>query len=238
LHENIFFNLSKQPRVKTRGIDASGYTRPTSSDNFIYGLKPVELRQNIKAVGYDTAGNKVCEATHVTAGEPAAVKLTKLGPETLPADGANLALFQVEVVDARGQRCPTAMNMIDFELKGPAEWRGGIAQGPDNYILSKSLPVECGVNRVLFRSTTEPGKITLNAGSEGLREASAEMVSSPVEVIDGLSRHIPSANLPSYLVRGPTPQGPSYTISRVPVRISGTSAGTNANEAGRSYDDN
>jgi len=40
--------LSKQPRVKTRGIAASGYTRPTSSDNFIYGLKPVELRQNIK----------------------------------------------------------------------------------------------------------------------------------------------------------------------------------------------
>jgi len=39
---------SKQPRVKTRGIAASGYTRPTSSDNFIYGLKPVELRQNIK----------------------------------------------------------------------------------------------------------------------------------------------------------------------------------------------
>jgi len=39
---------SKQPRVKTRGIATSGYTRPTSSDNFIYGLKPVELRQNIK----------------------------------------------------------------------------------------------------------------------------------------------------------------------------------------------
>ncbi len=42
------YSTSKQPRVKTRGIAASGYTRPTSSDNFIYGLKPVELRQNIK----------------------------------------------------------------------------------------------------------------------------------------------------------------------------------------------
>lgn len=39
---------SKQPRVKTRGIAASGYARPTSSDNFIYGLTPVELRQNFK----------------------------------------------------------------------------------------------------------------------------------------------------------------------------------------------
>jgi len=39
---------SKQPRIKIRGIAASGYARPTSSDNFIYGLKPVELRQNTK----------------------------------------------------------------------------------------------------------------------------------------------------------------------------------------------
>ncbi len=39
---------SKQPRVKTRGIAASGYACPTSSDNFIYGFTPVELRQNIK----------------------------------------------------------------------------------------------------------------------------------------------------------------------------------------------
>jgi len=35
--------------------------------------------------------------------------------------------------------------MIHFDLKGPAEWRGGIAQGPENYILSKDLPVEGGV---------------------------------------------------------------------------------------------
>jgi len=33
---------------KTRGIAAPGYARPTASDNFIYGLKSVELRQNLK----------------------------------------------------------------------------------------------------------------------------------------------------------------------------------------------
>ena len=206
---------------------------------FLFTFDNIEWQPGtIKAIGYDAAGKKVCEARHVTVGEPAAVKLTKLGPETLPADGTDLALFQVEVVDAKGQRCPTALNMINFELNGPAEWRGGIAQGPDNYILSKSLPVECGVNRVLVRSTTEAGKITLTAGSERLGGAFAEMVSVPVKVSNGLSQKIPSANMPSYLGRGPTPQGPSYKISRVPVHIGGTSAGANANEAGRSYDDN
>ncbi len=48
LYPEKYFSFSKQPRVKTRGIAASGYTRPTSSDNFIYGLKPVELRRKIK----------------------------------------------------------------------------------------------------------------------------------------------------------------------------------------------
>jgi hypothetical protein len=206
---------------------------------FLFTFENIEWQPGtIKAVGYNASDNKVCEAQHVTAGEPAAVKLTKLGPQTLCADGTDLALFQVEVVDAKGQRCPTAMNMIDFDLKGPAEWRGGIAKGPDNYILSKSLPVECGVNRVLIRSKIEAGEITLTADSEGLKPAVVEVVSEPMKVIDGLSREIPGTGLPSYLGRGPTPRGPSYTVSRIPVRISDTSAGANADEADHSYDDN
>ena len=72
--------------------------------------------------------------------------------------------------------------VIQFELAGPAEWRGGIAQGPDNYILAKRLPVECGVNRVLIRSTPAPGRIILTARSEGLEPASIDIQSRPVPV--------------------------------------------------------
>ena len=82
-----------------------------------------------------------------------------------------MALIDVEVVDKDGNRCPTALNMINFDLTGPAEWRGGIAQGPENYILSKSLPVEGGVNRVLLRSTTKAGKIVLGERAAGLKSA-------------------------------------------------------------------
>jgi len=77
------------------------------------------------------------------------------------ANGADLSLIEVEVVDANGNRCPTALNLISFNMTGPAEWRGGIAQGPDNYILSRELPVECGVNRFLVRSTMMPGRSVL-----------------------------------------------------------------------------
>ena len=57
------------------------------------------------------------------------------------ADGADMTLVDVEVVDADGNRCPTALNLIKFDLQGPAEWRGGgIAVGTNNFILSKVLP--------------------------------------------------------------------------------------------------
>jgi beta-galactosidase len=130
------------------------------------------------------------------------------------------------------------LNMINFSLSGPAQWRGGIAQGPDNYILSKSLPVECGVNRVLIRSTTTAGKITLTAGSERLKPASVELISKPVKVTDGLSLEMPGEGLPSYLERGPTPQAKPLKLSRKPVRIANSVAGTNNDRAALSYDDN
>jgi beta-galactosidase len=40
-----------------------------------------------------------------------------------------MALVDVEVVDAAGNRCSTAFNKVHFTLSGAAEWRGGIAQG-------------------------------------------------------------------------------------------------------------
>ena len=74
--------------------------------------------------------------------------------------------------------------IVKFDLKGEAEWRGGIAQGEDNYILSKDLPVECGVNRVLIRSTTKAGKLILTAKAKGLPEASITLETIPVEKVD------------------------------------------------------
>jgi beta-galactosidase len=156
----------------------------------------------------------------------------------LKADGADVVLAQVEVVDANGNRCPTALNMIDFKLEGNAEWRGGLAQGPDNYILSKTLPVEGGVNRVIIRSTTNPGQIVLSASSEGLKPATLAFKSIPVKVNNGLSLNMPYDGLSSNLKRGPTPSGPSFTPSRLALEIASATAGSNADQVAASYDDN
>ncbi|MFG6415541.1 sugar-binding domain-containing protein [Roseateles sp. DC23W] len=195
-------------------------------------FEPGELR----AIGLDKDGRKVCEDVRITAGAPAALKLTaQTHPQGLQADGADLALVQVEVVDAQGRRNPIALDTVKFTLDGPAEWRGGIAQGPGNFVLAKELPVEGGVNRVLVRSTTEAGAITLRVEAQGLAPAVVELRSQPVAVSGGLSRRMPADGVPAQSVRGPTPATPSFTVSRVAVPVA--SATADSGSAASAFDD-
>lgn len=210
------------------------------SYHFLFTFKDIKWESGtVKAVGYSKSGKVIGENENITAGEPAAIRLKALAdPTGFKADGADMALIKVEVVDKEGRRNPVAFNMIDFTLEGPAEWRGGIAQGPGNYILAKNFPVELGVNRALIRSITKAGKITLTAKSNGLKSASIELETVPVAVEGGLSVLLPGADLPSNLEKGPTPLTPSFTMSRNPVEIVSATAGLNSDQARMSFDDN
>jgi hypothetical protein len=217
---------------------SKGFGEPGS--RFLYTWKDIQFQPGeMKAIGFDAAGKKLCETTIKTAGSPFAIKLT---PHTSPngwrADGADMALVDVEVVDAQGNRCPTALNLIKFDLDGPAEWRGGIAVGTNNFILSKELPVECGVNRVILRSLPKAGKITLNASAAGLKSTSIGLVSSSFSTTDGLSLTMPAAGLAARLGRGPTPTGDSVTPTRKTVRIVSATAGANTGQTKAAFDDN
>lgn len=193
----------------------------------------------LKAVSYNAAGDVLSESILKTAGKPVAIKLSSTeSPLGFSADGADLALVQVEVVDQNGQRCPTALNNIQFNLEGEGEWLGGIAQGPDNCIGATSLPVECGVNRALIRSTTTAGKIMVRASAKGLKPASINLQTKPVMVTGGLSLHLTGAGLPSNLKKGPTPLTPSFVVSRRSIAIVSATAGANQADAALSYDDN
>ena len=193
----------------------------------------------LEAVGYDAEGRECCRTALETAGTPAAIRLKAIqSPAGWKADGADMVLLEVEVTDAEGRRCPLADNPIHFEVEGPAEWRGGIAQGPENYILSQDLPVECGINRALLRSLTEAGKIRIKATAEGLQGAEIELATSPIVVKNGLSNYIPGDELAGRLTRGETPQTPSFTPSKIDVNILSATAGANTEKAVHSFDDN
>lgn len=210
------------------------------SENFLFTYPKVKWETGtLKAVSYDENGKQIAEKSLVTAKAAKKVKLTLIqSPAGFKADGADLVLVEVEVVDENGQRCPTALNMINFILKGPAEWRGGIAQGPNNYILSQSLPVEGGVNRVLIRSALAAGKIKLTATADKLEKAVLEFESKPIKVKNGLSKFLPSNELASNLDRGPTPKGVSFKPSRETLQIVNATAGANEKDVKASFDNN
>lgn len=210
------------------------------SYGFLYTFDKVKFEPGqLKAVGYDASLSVLANDVKQTVGRPVAVKLTSVtSPAGLWADGADIALFDVEVVDVDGKRCPSAFHDINFKLQGPATWMGGIAQAPGNGILSTVLPVECGVNRVMVRTGLKAGKITLSATASGLHAATATVVSKPVKSANGLSEFFPSQSLPSYLARGATPVTPSFVPSRTSVPIVLATAGSNGDNAKASFDDN
>lgn len=193
----------------------------------------------LEAVSYDSDRKEVSRYTITTAGEPASLKLTVMqNPEGFHADGADMALLQIEVVDKDGNRCPLDNRIVRFTLAGEAEWRGGIAQGTDNHILDTSFPVECGINRALIRSTTKAGKVVVTAQAKDLPVTSVTLQTIPVEVKNGLSEYLPQFTLKSLLEKGETPSSPSYEDTKVDVAIKSAVAGVNSEETINSFDDN
>lgn len=129
---------------------------------------------------------------------------------------------------------PYPSNQAATEQKIPLANSSALLDGPehpsvfDNFIRHQSLPVECGVNRVLVRSTTQPGNITLTCAAEGLQ---------PV-TIDLQTVRQPSSPLPLNLTRDETPSTPSYSDHSVSIDIVDATSGSNATALANSFDDN
>lgn len=163
-------------------------------NGYIYAFPAIKFAPGtIRTVG-KAGGAVVAQDQIETAGPATAIKLTPhTGPEGLQADGADVAFFDVEVVDAQGRRCPTDEARVDFKLTGPAIWRGGYNSGKVNSINKTYLETECGINRVAIRATLTAGTITLQATRDGLEPATLTLDSKPVKIQDGWSRELPAA---------------------------------------------
>jgi beta-galactosidase len=208
-------------------------------DGFLFVFKDVAYEAGtLRAITYNAADREASSMELRTAGPAAALRLTPhVSPFGWRADGADLALVDVEVVDAEGRRVPIATDLIRFDVEGPAEWRGGIAQGPGNYILERELPVEAGVNRVSLRSLETPGVVRITASAEGLASAVLTLDVRSPPPSNGVSP-IRGDDLPVRLGRGPTPPGPAFRPWRTSVRIASAKAGSNDANARMSFDDN
>ncbi|WP_281084812.1 glycoside hydrolase family 2 protein [Segatella bryantii] len=222
-------------------LNGKSLGRGKRSDEYLFTFQGVHYEAGkLEAVSY-IKGKEVSRYTLETAGKPDHIKLTPiLNPLGFKADGADVALVDVEIVDAQGHRCPLDNRMITFTQKGEGEWIGGIAMSNnkqntvDNFINSMTLPVECGINRIMVRSTTKPGILQLTASADGMQPVSLKLQTESIDQ----QHYNPGLTLASNLKRGETPNTPSYTDIRQTVAIVGVEAGSNAAEAALSYDDN
>ena len=259
-------------------INGKSIGKGERSDQFLFTWKDVKFEEGkIEAVAY-TNGQESSRYSIETAGKPDHIKLTAIqNPEGFKADGADMALIQVEVVDKEGRRCPLDNRTIHFNYQGEMEWLGGLAipneekqkklaskkesivvnkneteaekaarkandildstdsdNTFDNYIGSIDLPVECGVNRVLVRSTTTPGDIKIYAGADGIKGvAGIELKTEKVDI----DTYLPQYSLKCDLSRGETPSTPSYQDIKKTIDIVGVKAGSDNKTAKNSLDD-
>lgn len=161
-------------------------------NGYVFSFPDVEFAPgSLRAVGRK-AGKPVAEETLTTAGVPIQIKLTPIvGPQGLWADGVDVVLFDVEVVDAKGERCPTDDARIDFTCSGPGIWRGGYNSGKLDSTNNLFLNTELGINRVSVRSTLKPGTITVTASRAGLTPTRVQIVAKPVKFADGITTWMP-----------------------------------------------
>ena len=127
----------------------------------------------VRAVGYRN-GKKICEETVYTAGAPAALQAVADRTE-IRADGQDLAVLELSVLDERGRFVPTACLPVTVTVEGPVRILGagngdpafrGRERPEDPAARSFTIDTFNGLAQVLIQSTGEPGAATvqLNTG--------------------------------------------------------------------------
>jgi beta-galactosidase len=112
-------------------------------------------------------GKVVLTEKRETTGGPETIRLTADRTE-INADGDDVAVLKVEVLDKEGRAIPTAANMISFKVSGEGALIG-VGNGDPNCQESDKAPKRSlfnGLAQVIVQSTRTPGTITVEAYTE------------------------------------------------------------------------
>jgi beta-galactosidase len=145
------------------------------------GAKPMErfghlawtvpfARGQIEAIGR-SGGRKIARTLRETTGEAAGVRAT-VDRARIAADGRDLAMITLAIVDRKGRVVPTAAKALKFDVSGPGRLIGVGNGNPTSLEPDKatSRTTFNGFAQAIVQSDGRPGKIELRASSEGLRE--------------------------------------------------------------------
>jgi beta-galactosidase len=129
----------------------------------------------VKAVGKKN-GKIVCTEIIETTGKPASIRLTA-DRSQLTADNQDVAHVKIEVVDDKDRIVPTADNLIKFKITGSGKLLGLDNGNPADHepYNSGQRKVFNGLGLVIIQAGKFPGKVTLTASSDGMKDISIEI---------------------------------------------------------------
>ena len=135
----------------------------------------------VKAEGYVNGKKVLTEMVHTT--EPANAILLEADRTLLTADGRDVSVVTVTLIDPKGRPVPDAMNELTFTVDGNARilgagngdpaWLGEEKPARDGR--SIRLPAFNGLAQILVQAGTESGTATLRCMGEGLLEDSLSL---------------------------------------------------------------
>ncbi len=134
----------------------------------------------LEARGYK-GGQQVLVARRETAGGPAKILLQPDRQEIL-ADGQDVSLVEVQVLDKEGRLVPLADNEIVFQLSGPGKILGVGNGDPSSHEPDRAHKRRAfnGLCMVIVQSLKELGEMRLEASSPGLEPATLAVASVKV----------------------------------------------------------
>ncbi|MDR3726427.1 MAG: beta-galactosidase GalA [Terracidiphilus sp.] len=135
-------------------------------------LGHVEWKVKYEAGSIEARGSKggkvVLTEKHETTGPTVGLRLTADRTE-INADGEDVAILKVEVLDKEGRAVPTASNLISFKVSGEGALIG-VGNGDPNCQQSDKEPKRSlfnGLAQVIVQASKQPGEIRIEAVKEG-----------------------------------------------------------------------
>lgn len=145
-------------------------------------------RGEIRAVGYDENGAKVCEQVRRSFTDPAKIILSP-DKTTLLADGEDMIFVEISTVDKDGNPVENARNRMNVTVNGAARLVGldnGDSTDYEQY-KSSSRKLFYGKLLIMIAAKTEPGMIELTVSSPGLLSETIHLNAVASDVTEGIS---------------------------------------------------
>ena len=180
-------------RLFVNGRQVGEAKSPSNLFDFTFPNVDVTESGKVEAVAYDKDGKVIARDVIETVGEAARLEMSvRTGPKGFLADGADIAMVDLRLVDAKGRVLPLASDRIDFKLSfSPTTqlpnhqttkplnhqttrpiFMGGWNSGAfdDKSPVGKNwVNLECGIARVFIKAGRTPGKVGLKCKMESVK---------------------------------------------------------------------